>query len=48
MLFNSALEDLASVVKQDKEKWHKSERKRQHYHTLQMRLENPRESTKIY
>ena len=29
MLFNSALEDLASVVKQDKEKWHKSERKRQ-------------------
>ena len=48
MLFNSALEDLASVVKEDKEMWHKSERKRQHYHTLQMILENPRESTKIY
>ena len=38
----------ASVVKQDKEMWHKSERKRKHYHTLQMILENPRESTKIY
>lgn len=33
MLFNSALEDLASVVKQDKEMWHKSERKRE-YHTF--------------
>ena len=48
MLFNSALENLASVVKQDKEMWHKSERKRKHYHTLQMILENPRELTKIY
>lgn len=48
LLFNSDLEDLANVVKQGKEMRHKSERKIRHYHSLQMLLENPRESAKIH